>query len=104
MIAAAAHKRHEILPIPALNAISRQPRPPAEHHTAESRGPMKLGVVRQSENQYEEAEQLLGRELTPMERKWLMLADELLSHSQRLRPRPMLRAIGDIRLWRKKAA
>lgn len=65
---------------------------------------MKLGVVRQSENQYEEAEQLLGRELTPIERKWLMLSDELISHSQRLRPRPMLRGVGDIRLWRKKSA
>ena len=65
---------------------------------------MKLGVVRESENQYEDAEQFLGRKLTPIERRWLMLADELISRSQRPRPRPMLRAIGDIQLWRKNAA
>jgi hypothetical protein len=65
---------------------------------------MKLGVVRESENQYEEAEQFLGRELTPTERKWLMLADELISSSQRFRSRPMLRAVGDVQLWRKKTA
>ncbi len=39
---------------------------------------MKLGIIRSAENQFEEAERLLERELTPDECRWLTLADELL--------------------------
>ncbi len=39
---------------------------------------MKLGIVRSTENQFEEAERLLNRELTPDQCRWLTLADGLL--------------------------
>jgi len=39
---------------------------------------MKLVVIKSENDLFEKARQLLDRELTPHERKWLLLADQML--------------------------
>jgi len=46
---------------------------------------MKLFVIKKEIDQFEKAQQLLERDLTPQERKWLILANELLSRCQKQR-------------------
>jgi hypothetical protein len=55
---------------------------------------MKLIIVGSTENKVEEAERLLGRELTPQERGWLMLSDQCIGGAEKypLSPRDRLRA------------
>ena len=43
---------------------------------------MKLIIVGTTENKIEQAERLLGRELTPQERGWLMLADQCIERAE----------------------
>ena len=46
---------------------------------------MKLIVIKSEKDVFEKAKQLLERDLTPKERRWLMLADELLAKVERHR-------------------
>jgi hypothetical protein len=46
---------------------------------------MKLFVIKSEDDQFEKAKQLLERDLTPTERKWLILADEMLRKAERRR-------------------
>jgi len=44
---------------------------------------MKIVVIKSENDPFEKARRLLDRELTPRERKWLILADEMLKKTQR---------------------
>jgi len=60
----------------ANRALLRQPQPIGD---IQSLNAMKLFVVKKEIDQFEKAQQLLQRDLTPQERKWLILANALLS-------------------------
>jgi hypothetical protein len=47
-------------------------------------GALRFGIIRTREDQFERLEKQLQRELTPSERKWLKLTDELLTRAERL--------------------
>jgi hypothetical protein len=46
---------------------------------------MKIVVIKSENDPFEKARRLLDRELTPRERKWLILADEMLKKTEKPR-------------------
>jgi hypothetical protein len=46
---------------------------------------MKLFVIKSQTDQFQKAAQVLERDLTPQERKWLILAEELLRRAEKRR-------------------